>query len=466
MTTSVNTKFDVIIIGSGVSGSFIAWHLAKNGVKCQMLEAGSYFHAGNYPSNEMDSNSKLYWGGGIELNTMASIGILRPKVIGGGSIVNQALLDRFDDDALDSWKTVSGMDLFSKHNLKQYYDIVDENIASQEITAEFRNRNAEIFQQGFKNNGYQCAPLIRAQKNCKSEKGNDCIECLSGCKVDSKQSTPVTVLKTAIEDGLEVVSNFEAQTIEAGLNGSLVKGNFINGEKKEFHARKIILAAGAIGNSKILLQSGFKNKLIGQNFYTHPQHMILAMYDEPVNAHKGTFQGFKSADPNFRKAGFKLENVFAPPVAIAMLLPGIGIKHREIMEKMTHLACIEVAIRDTCPGTIKISKTGKPIIEKGLNGEDLHRLKKGKEAIYNIFNSTGAKKIIPGIIPIGLHLMGGCNIGIDSSKSVTSPSFCLHENNNIFVADSSIFPNAPGINPSMTIMALSVKAAEEILLQI
>jgi choline dehydrogenase-like flavoprotein len=34
---------------------------------------------------------------------------------------------------------------------------------------------------------------------------------------------------------------------------------------------------------------------------------------------------------------------------------------------------------------------------------------------------------------------------------------------NVYAADSSIFPNAPGINPSLTIMALSLKGAEQIL---
>ena len=132
------------------------------------------------------------------------------------------------------------------------------------------------------------------------------------------------------------------------------------------------------------------------------------------------------------------------------------------MERLTNLACIEVAIRDTNPGKIKINKAGKPVISKSLNKLDKTRMKKGTEAIYNIFNSTGARRIIPGILPIGLHLMGGCAMGLDARNSVVNADFQMHENPNVFIADSSIFPDAPGINPSMTIMALSVKAAETI----
>lgn len=454
--------YDVIIVGSGCSGSFVAWKLSEAGLSCLLLEAGSYFHADSYPQKEIDSNSILYWGGGIELNTDASIGMLRPKVLGGGSIVNQALLDRFDDNALDSWRVTSGIDFFSKEELSGYYDQVEEVIASQEIPAKYRNRNAEIFKEGFRQNGYECEPLVRAQKDCKYEDGNDCIECLSGCRIDSKQGMTITVLKPAIEKGLSVVPDFEVLKVSADTDTCRVSGKFIDGEEGIFKGKKLVLAASSTGNSRILLNSGFLHPMIGKNFFTHPQHMVLALYDDPVNSHKGAFQGFKSSDPNFRKAGFKLENVYAPPVAISMLLPGFGKKHQEIMRNMSHLACIEVAIRDTHPGRITVDKNGRAVINKTMNKEDKKRWSRGIEAIYKIFNSTGAKSIIPGVIPIGLHLMGGCSIGTDYNRSVISPEFKMYENENIFITDSSIFPNAPGINPSFTIMALSIKAAESV----
>jgi choline dehydrogenase-like flavoprotein len=454
--------YDVVIVGSGCSGSFVAWKLTNSGLNCLLLEAGSYFHAETYPRKEIDSNSRLYWGGGIELNTEATIGILRPKVLGGGSIVNQALLDRFDDLALDSWINESGIDFFNQKDLAPYYDQVEAHIASQEIPAEFRNRNAEIFAEGFQNNGFDCAPLVRAQKNCKYEDGNDCIECLGGCRIDSKQSMPVTILEESLEKGLEIVADFEALELKIEKDICRITGQFTNGDLGEFSGKKVVLAAGSVGNVRLLLNSGFKNPQIGQKFYTHPQHMVLALYDEKVNSHKGAFQGFKSNDPNFRKSGFKLENVFAPPVAIAMLLPGFGKKHQEIMRNMSHLACIEVAIRDTNPGKITVNKNGRAIIKKFLNKEDHRRWNKGLDAINNIFNSTGAREIIPGNIPIGLHLMGGCAIGLNSITSVVSPNFKMYENENVYISDSSLFPNAPGINPSFTIMALSLKATESI----
>ena len=66
-----------------MSGSFIAQALTQAGMQCLVLEAGKNFNRSTYPRREIDANSQLFWSGGIELNTDATIGLLRPKVVGG-----------------------------------------------------------------------------------------------------------------------------------------------------------------------------------------------------------------------------------------------------------------------------------------------------------------------------------------------------------------------------------------------
>jgi choline dehydrogenase-like flavoprotein len=460
-----NGRYDAVIVGAGVSGSFIAGALTRAGMKCVLLEAGKQFTRETYPRHEVDANSQLYWGGGIELNTDASIGLLRPKAVGGGSIVNQALLDRFDEAAFGAWRQESGVSFFSREHLDPWYDKVAEQISISTVPEEFRNGNAEVFRRGFENNGYRSAPLIRAQKDCRFQDGNCCIECLMGCRIDSKQSMAVTVLPRAREAGLEIVPQFEARRVVETDGEVTVGGVTTGGETREFRGGILVLGAGAIGNSRLLLLSGFESRLpsLGRNFYTHPQYMILGFYDEPVCAHRGPLQSYKSDDPNFRRQGFKLENVFGPPVAIAMLVPGFGAAHLRRMKQITHMACIEVAVRDTNPGRVRVGKKGEVVVEKRLNDEDKRRADRGREAIRNIFLSTGAREIVEGDIAIGLHLMGGCNMGTDGARSVVDPDFRLHGSRRIYAADSSVFPNAPGINPSFTIMAMSMKAADGIL---
>jgi choline dehydrogenase-like flavoprotein len=462
---SAENSYDALIVGAGVSGSFIADALTKAGMKCVLLEAGRYFTRESYPDNELDANALLYWGGGIELTKDAGIGLLRPKAVGGGSIVNQALIDRFDDDAFDSWREVSGVSFLSRSALDPWYDRAAEQLSIRQVPEEFRNGNGDVFRNGFEANGYRCAPLQRAQGDCRFEDGNCCIECLRGCPIDSKQSMVCSVLPRAREAGLRVVPEFEAQRVVESVDGVAVHGRMGDGSEATFRGNLLVLGAGAIGNSRLLLLSDFQRRLpmLGQNFFTHPQYMCLGIYDEAVNAHRGPLQSYKSADPSFRRSGFKLENVFAGPVGVAMLVPHFGLSHLHKMKQITHMACIEVAVRDTNPGRITVDGRGKPIVDKRLNDEDRRRRDRGLQAIRNIFNATGAREILQGEVAIGLHLMGGCNMGVDPSRSVVSPEFRLHGSKRIYAADSSIFPNAPGINPSFTIMALSCRAAGQIL---
>ncbi|MBU1340080.1 MAG: GMC family oxidoreductase [Proteobacteria bacterium] len=465
MKKDLSRVFDFIFVGAGISGPFIANDLCQAGCDCLMLEAGKQFTRKTYPTNGLDGTSQLYWSGGLELGHDCKIAFLRPKVVGGGSIVNQALVDRFDEDAFASWKAVSGVDFFTVKDMDPWYDKAESEICIQEIPAEFRNKNAQIFEQGFKNKGYQNAPLRRAQSNCRLEEGNCCIECLNGCRLGSKQSTPETVLKKALENDLTLVSQIEVVRIIERAGDVKVIGKDPKGGMATFRARNLVLAGGAIGNARLLLNSKLDKKLprIGHDFYCHPQFMSFGRYDEKINSHLGAFQAFKSDDKGFRKNGFKLENVYAGPEGISLLIPGFGKKHHEYMEKLSHFACIEVCTRDTAPGQIRVNRKGKAVIKKVQNAQDLSRQAKGTKIIEEIFSSTGAREIVHGQFGIGLHLMGCCPIGTDSKTSVIDPEFRLHGSKNIFCADSSIFPNAPGINPSLTIMALSKKASASIL---
>jgi choline dehydrogenase-like flavoprotein len=457
--------YDAVIVGAGISGSFIGNALARAGLRCVMLEAGRDLTRATYPRNELDANAQLYWGGGVELTKDANIGLLRPKVVGGGSIVNQALLDRFDDDAFDSWRAASGVPFLTRADLDPWYDRSAAQLCVGTVPECYANGNALVFREGFVRNGYRCAPLVRAQRDCRFEDGNCCIECLMGCRIDSKQSMPITVLKQARAAGLEVVSEFEARRVEPATGEVTVSGVAAADAGASYRARSLVLAAGAIGNSRLLLASGFAARLpaLGHNFYTHPQYMHLGIFAVPVDAQHGPLQSYKSDEPAFRRSGFKLENVFGPPVAVAMLLPGFGREHMRRMKQITHFACIEVAVRDTNPGRVRLGSRGTAVVEKRLNDEDARRRDRGFAAVRNIFLATGAKEIIPGDIAIGLHLMGGCNLGVDPARAVTSPDFHLHGFPNIYAADSSVFPNAPGINPSFTIMALASMAADRIL---
>jgi choline dehydrogenase-like flavoprotein len=458
--------FDCVILGGGISGCIWAHHAVLKNKHTLLVEAGNDFkNAKDYPTGEASANALLYWSGGAELNKTATMGFLRPKVLGGGSVVNQALLDEFDDIVFDEWHEKSGLEFRDRFSVSSAYLEARKHLKQHKFLDSERNKNAQLFVQACDKLGFEWSPLTRAQKDCHPQR--DCIDCLSGCKISSKQS-----LDRVFIDPIRNSEFLQLQSCTQALSFRKIQKGLIEietqnpqGQTARIQTKMLVLAMGSIGNSLFLLNSGLKSNLpaVGEYFYSHPQFMNLGIFDYEIHSEVGCFQTVKSSDPRFRKKGFKLENVFASPIGLAMLIPGFGREHFSKMKELTRMSCIEVAIRDTHPGSIKkLSKT-RASIDKTLDKDDAQKQKDGLSTINQIFQSAGAREIITGRFGIGLHLMGGCRVGTHSRDSVFNADFALWDYPEIHCSDSSIFPSAPGINPSLTIMALSHQVAKEAL---
>jgi choline dehydrogenase-like flavoprotein len=457
--------YDFVIIGSGVSGGRIADELTAGGARCVLLEAGRAWDRRTFPRNEFRSSTQMFWGGGIEISKDARFGFLRGKCLGGTSVVNQADLDRFDDLAWGAWRRQSGIEFFNASVMGELYDALDRRVLSGPIPVEHYNRNAKLFIRGFDRLGRRWKPLIRSQDDCRHDQGSDCIVCLGGCPRDAKQSTLVQCIPAARARGLAVEVEFEALRIVDERDHVRVDGRQ-RGALRSVSARKAVLAAGSFGNTAILLRSpeiAKKLPALGRSFSCHPQFMTYGVYDEPVDAHKGPLQAVQADEAAFRRQGVKLENVYAGPIATAMLLPGFGVEHHRRMAKYRYMSCIEYAIMDDPLGVIALDRKGGVVADKPLSAEDREKLRRGLRIARELHFAAGAKEVVVCDQGFGLHLMGGCPIGVDAKSSVVDPDFRLHGFPNVFAADSSVFPTAPGLNPSFTIMALSLRACRVML---
>ena len=63
-------------------------------------------------------------------------------------------------------------------------------------------------------------------------------------------------------------------------------------------------------------------------------------------------------------------------------------------------------------------------------------------------------------IGLGIHEMGTARMGHDARSSVLNKYNQVHEVPNVFVTDGSAMTSAGNVNPSLTYMALTARAAD------
>ena len=85
-------------------------------------------------------------------------------------------------------------------------------------------------------------------------------------------------------------------------------------------------------------------------------------------------------------------------------------------------------------------------------GEAVIRLGKGRVRVNNdpIYNAVAG----------GGHIMGTTRMGVSRSTSVVDPDCRVHGYGNLFVAGSSVFPTGGYANPTLTIVALALRLAD------
>jgi choline dehydrogenase-like flavoprotein len=66
-------------------------------------------------------------------------------------------------------------------------------------------------------------------------------------------------------------------------------------------------------------------------------------------------------------------------------------------------------------------------------------------------------------VPNSKHVMGTTRMGTDPATSVVDPYGRLHDIPNVVVADSSVFVTSSGYGPTLTLVALALRAARALL---
>jgi choline dehydrogenase-like flavoprotein len=128
----------------------------------------------------------------------------------------------------------------------------------------------------------------------------------------------------------------------------------------------------------------------------------------------------------------------------------------------THAGNQNTTVSIAPPGRIRLSYTPNNVESfKRLQSRWLDVLKRAGHADMSVPLHAYFKKRIP-LEGVG-HQNGTCRMGLDPATSVLDANCKAHSLDNLYVVDASCFPSASAVNPSLTIVANSLRVAAHVL---
>jgi choline dehydrogenase-like flavoprotein len=479
---------DAVVVGSGAAGAIVAYRLAERGRSVLVLERGLHLHPSQFSDDEVKQISNLYADGALQLSRDFSFQVLQGMCVGGSTVVNNAVCFDLPDDVLKDWNS-RGAGL-EQPRLAKSFERARELVQVRRPPSAHLQRGAEKFVEGATKLG-----LTEPSHDVDVVEANiaDCPGsgyCNIGCPYGTKLSMLDKVLPEGQErfgvENLRVLPECRAERIET-KNGraEAVLARLGNGRKLRVEARTIVVSAGAIASSWLLMQSKVAKSSAGRNVCFNMGSPITAEFEERLDSFDGVQISHYYRPP--AGSGYVMETWFNPVVSQALNMPGWLGDHRDNMSRFRHLTAAGVLVGTTKTGRLRPALTGGVDIDFTPGKEDVETLIEALKLLSRIYLRAEAKRVMPSTfkfheftkesdldqlddyvknskyLSMGSgHPQGGNALSADPGKGVADPSFRVHGFENLFVCDASVFPTATTVNPQLTVMALADYAAPEI----
>lgn len=486
---------DWVVVGSGSGGSAAAVILARAGFRVAVLEAGPWRDPADTPHSMLGAMRDMMpdWGATVAVGD-SIMPVVQAAVVGGGTVINSAIMVRTPGDVLRSWRDDHGLGAtFDEQAMGEQHDAVDAELAVQAtpLGAKF-GANSQMLLDALQRRGLDGYPMERNVQDCRGSG-----LCLQGCKTGAKRSTNLSWLPEVIERGGLVVScaPIDRVVVERGVATGVV-GRFrhpttrARGGQLRVQARRgVIVAASATQTPLLLHRSGVRLPALGGFWRAHPGAATIGVYDHDVNVHLGATQG--TASVHFRGGigeggvrspgtGIKIESLALPLELVAGRTSGAG---RTLVDRLIDArrqAVWITAVRAEAVGSCKPGLFGQAAVSYRPTRGDLVALRRGTRLLAQLHFESGALRVRPGIygLPFEIgpdqlhllddapldnrawtwvlsHLFGGAVMGGDPATSVVGPDLQVRGVRSLHVACAAALPSTLGVNPQHTIMAVA-----------
>ncbi len=272
------------------------------------------------------------------------------------------------------------------------------------------------------------------------DKCDSCGLCILGCTKGAKWDANNFINEIRNDKSTSIISNFTVTKVlhnNAKVEG--VEGVDIDGEIISYHAKIVVLAAGALNTPKILINSDIKNG-VGEGLFTD-FFITVGGYLKDIKLNTEIPMGVKSEfGPYFISPHFSSQLV--PLIQEKGFKTGSG----DVMGLM-------VKIADEANG--RIYEDGR--IEKELTERDINLLKEGYNKSVELLKAIGVDPSSISSTPIrGAHPGGTAAVGKVVDKNLETRI------KGLYVSDASVIPQAPGRPPILTITALAKRLSKTI----
>jgi choline dehydrogenase-like flavoprotein len=481
---------EVLVVGSGPGGAVVAKELAEAGRDVILLEEGPPFGARDFRQEAGEAMARMLREGGMRtargtmfLPTMQAI------ALGGGSVVNSAICARSPAWVFERWAERTGVAEITRDALDPHYARVEACLGVAVTPLEVQGARNLRFKQGCDAIGISSEPTHRNVRGCKGS-----AECFTGCRHRAKQSTDVSYVPAAIRAGARVLTSVRAeQVVLSGRRAAGVRGRTIEPftwrprDPVEIDARTVVLAAGCMATPLLLLRSGVGGSrgYVGAELQLHPGLAMMAVFPDRIDPWVGATQGYHSLE--HLKDGIKLEVLWSPPSVLAARFPGFGHDFQRHLRMVDRMAPFDVIIAaDHSRGLVRPRRgSWDPDIRFELDPRDVKRLQRGLGILSDICWAAGAEAVMPGLhgvpdmlrsreeaeilrrmrltarqtISAANHAFGTARMSRRSEDGVVDEQGRCHDVDNLYIADTSIFPGSPAVNPMLTCMALADRIA-------
>ncbi|MCF6280789.1 MAG: GMC family oxidoreductase [Candidatus Polarisedimenticolaceae bacterium] len=531
----MENQYDVIVIGSGFGGAASACRLSEAGKKVLVLERGRRWLPEDYPREigdawTWDVDEPENQNGWIDVRFFGDMTVAQCAGVGGGSLIYASVSIEAKPKVFEhGWPVEITYD-----ELKPYYDIVGKMLNVQTIPDNQLPERFRVMRDAAERLGYadrhekvDLAVTFNAEwsydqndpfndnksvkwVNDQGQEQGTCVHCANcdiGCQVKAKNTLDLNYLAVAESHGAEIKPLHVVSHIEPTSAGYRVfYDQLVDGEKTpgSFTAQKVILAAGSLGSTELLLRSRDEHQTLphisrrlGLGWSANGDFVTPAIHQDGRDV-SPTQGPTISSSIDLLDGKFEGRRLFVEDGGIPDVL-GNYLEEKLKNPLFKFFATRKYPLIQAFAKNIRNRDPFKPVMVWFGQAQDVPdgRMYLGRywyapwkrclkmdwdyrrsEGVYAAMASLHRKlsevtNAIPLVPPtwtlfkniITPHPLGGCNMGTNENDGVVDHKCEVFHYPGLYVMDGSVIPRALGLNPSRTITAISERATQIIIAQ-